>query len=82
MSNDYSIGIEEEFFLSDSASGLIVPRAPAGFVRACDQRVAGHATYELMQSQIETTTPVCHETAELRTRLTDLRSELGAAAAA
>jgi carboxylate-amine ligase len=80
MSNDYSIGIEEEFFLSDAASGLIVPRAPAGFVRACDQRVAGHATYELMQSQIETTTPVCHDAAGLRAHLLALRGELAAAA--
>lgn len=80
MSNDYSIGIEEEFFLSDAASGLIVPRAPAGFVRACDLRVAGHATYELMQSQIETTTPVCQDAPGLRSCLFELRAELCAAA--
>ncbi|WP_257385483.1 carboxylate-amine ligase [Tahibacter caeni] len=76
MSSDYSIGVEEEFFLTETSSGLIVPHMPAGFVRACNSRVAGEATYELMQSQIETTTPVCRNPGELRHALTALRSGL------
>lgn len=81
MSNDYSIGVEEEFFLSDATTGLIVPRAPAGFVRACDARVTGNATSELMQSQIETTTPVCTSADELRESVSELRAGLSAVAA-
>jgi carboxylate-amine ligase len=81
MSTDYSIGVEEEFFLSDGQTGHIVPRMPDGFVRACDSRVAGEATYELMQAQIETTTPVCRAPAELRAVLEATRSDLCAVAA-
>jgi len=81
MSSDFSIGVEEEFFLSDAHTGLVVPRMPEGFVRACDARVAGTATYELMQSQIETTTPVCHDPAGLRDALVSMRGTLAAVAA-
>jgi carboxylate-amine ligase len=81
MSNDYSIGVEEEFFLSDGRTGCIVPRMPDGFVRACNSRVAGEATYELMQAQIETATPICHDPAELRLVLETTRLELCGVAA-
>lgn len=81
MSADYSIGVEEEFFLSDATSGFIIPRMPDGFVRACDTRVVGEATYELMQSQIETATPVCQTPDNLRAVLTSMRRELASVAA-
>ncbi|MBN8742013.1 MAG: carboxylate-amine ligase [Lysobacterales bacterium 69-70] len=81
MSSDYSIGVEEEFFLTETSSGLIVPQMPAGFVRACNRHVAGEATYELMQSQIETTTPVCRDPGELRQMLVALRTGLADVAA-
>jgi glutamate---cysteine ligase / carboxylate-amine ligase len=81
MSSDYSIGIEEEFFLSDARSGFISPQMQAGFVRACDARVAGSATCELMQSQIETTSPVCHDPQQLRDAIADLRIGLADVAA-
>lgn len=80
MSNDYSIGIEEEFFLADAATGGIAVRMPEGFVRACDARVTGTATYELMQSQIETTTPVCRDAGELADTLHRLRADLACVA--
>ena len=76
MADAFTIGIEEEFFLSDRHSGLIVPRMPEGFIEECHRLLPGGAAHEMLQSQIETTTSVCHEASELEHSVRSLRRDL------
>lgn len=74
-SNAYSLGIEEEFQLVDPQSFELVSRA---------EDIFGHATdgdrlnikRELMQSVLEIATPICHNTVDAQTELTELRTRV------
>jgi carboxylate-amine ligase len=81
-SHDYTIGIEEEFFLASMSTGQIASRVPRSFVQACRQVVGDRATHEMLQSQIETSTPICRFPGELAASVRDLRREVAGIAAA
>jgi carboxylate-amine ligase len=76
---DFTIGVEEEFFIVDAATLELRPRA---------ERVADAATklldeqieMELHLAQIETATPVCHALDEVRAHLRRLRAAVAQAA--
>ncbi|GAA1936000.1 glutamate--cysteine ligase [Streptomyces sodiiphilus] len=77
-----TIGVEEEFLLLDPDSGLPVPRAEkvravAGLQPALDN---WEIQPELLQTQVETATPVCGTLEEVGGHLLRLRHSLGAAA--
>ena len=61
-----TFGLEEEFFLVDPESrDLIVDPDPVLF-EACERSSGPHkVVHELLRSQIETNTRVCHSVAEL-----------------
>ena len=69
-----SLGIEEEFFLVDPESrDLLVDPDPAIF-DACERVQSPHRVVrEVLRSQIETNTRVCHSIAELREALQETR---------
>ncbi|MCU1498985.1 MAG: carboxylate-amine ligase, YbdK family [Acidimicrobiales bacterium] len=78
---DFSVGVEEEFFLVDAASrGL---RGDAEEVLGRTDPPAGSVVdAELKRSQVESGSAVCRDLAEVRTSVVALRRRLGEAAAA
>ncbi|MGW6918049.1 carboxylate-amine ligase [Kitasatospora sp. NPDC054939] len=79
-----TLGVEEEYFLLDAATGLptaraLQVRAAAGLQPALDH---GEVQHELLQAQLEVATPVCHDLDEIGGHLLRLRHALGEAARA
>lgn len=72
---DFTLGMEEEFFLIDPARERPVPRARE-ITTSHD-----HFDDELHQALVEADTPVCHHLDELRTAIVDRRRRLADAAA-
>lgn len=59
MTEAYTFGIEEEYFLISRGSLAPVRRMPRLFFAACRAALGERVTVELLQSQIEVMTPVC-----------------------
>ncbi|MFF7454673.1 glutamate--cysteine ligase [Kitasatospora sp. NPDC008115] len=77
-----TLGVEEEYLLLDSATGLPVARA-AAVRRAAglhDALAEGEVQRELLQAQLEIATPVCHSLDEVGGHLLRMRHSLDAAA--
>ncbi|RSS73988.1 glutamate--cysteine ligase [Streptomyces sp. WAC06614] len=77
-----TLGVEEEFLLVDSASGLPVPlagkvREAAGLQATLD---TGEVQAEMLQAQVEVATPVCGDLAEVVGHLRRLRHALSTSA--
>ncbi len=75
-----SLGVEEEYLLVDPTSRDLVVAPPADFMAHCQERLAGRATHELLQAQVEVDTRVCPRIAEVRSELTELRAAVAATA--
>ena len=75
----YTFGIEEEFFLVNPRTRGAVARVPKSLVESCRRRFGDRIEHEMMQSQIETSTPICHEVGEARDWLLALRRGVGEA---
>lgn len=73
----YSFGIEEEFFLVQAGSRRLLPRMPAGLVARARQDLGQVIGPEMLQSQLEISSPVFHSAAEARETMENLRGELG-----
>jgi carboxylate-amine ligase len=73
---DLSYGIEEEFFLVDRATRDLAANVPASFLRACRLALGERVGEELLQSQVETATPILHVATQARESLTVLRNEV------
>lgn len=56
MSNDYSFGIEEEFFVVDAHTKAVQRRMPAGFFDELKDRLGESVSVEMLQSQLEIAT--------------------------
>jgi len=78
---DFTMGMEEEFFLVDRETLALRRRSDAVIDRA-GEAVDGQAEHELQLSQVETATPVCHSLDEVRGHLSRLRRQLATAAEA
>ena len=78
---DFTLGVEEEFFLVDAETGALLRRSEQVVSRA-HQALGDQAHQELRLSQLETSSPVCSSLAEVRDHLTRLRRELASAAEA
>lgn len=74
-----SFGIEEEFFVVHERTLLIEPQAHERFIARANELAGGGIHPELLQSQIETATPVCNTFTEARGHLRRLRSGLAQA---
>lgn len=73
---DLSYGIEEEFFVVDRATGDLAGNVPASFVRACRLALGARVGDELLQSQIEISTPILHDATQAHESLRVLRDEV------
>jgi carboxylate-amine ligase len=77
----FTLGVEEEFQIIDLQTFALSADVERILPRA--REILGEAVqYELILSQIEIATPICHTLAEARTALTRLRGELITAARA
>lgn len=73
-----TVGVEEEFLLTETATGRLVPRS-AG-VLGSPLLQTKNVTGELNLCQVESATPICHTGADIRRELRQLRTQLNAAA--
>ncbi len=80
MPDDFSFGIEEEFFLVDARTKSVVRTMPQGFLCAAEQATAGRAKIEFLQSQIEILTNPHTDIGAARRDLRDLRHSLSGVA--
>lgn len=73
-----TVGVEEEFLLVDAETGQ--PRLCNAEVAAAAGEFGVELQLELSRCQVETNTPACHDSRELRASLLGMRSAVGAAA--
>ena len=69
-----TLGVEEEFFLVDPASGDLLADPDEGIFETCERTSGPHkVVHEFLRSQIETNTRVCGSVAEVREALRETR---------
>lgn len=80
MADDYTFGIEEEYFLCDADSRLLAREVNPRLLVAAQERLGEAATTELLQSQIEVASPVFSHATEALAVMRRFRRELAALA--
>jgi carboxylate-amine ligase len=78
---EFSLGIEEEYFLVDRGTRDVVEDPPPAMLADCEALLAGQVGPEFLRSQIEVGTRVCTNLAEARADLCRLRSTVAEVAA-
>jgi glutamate---cysteine ligase / carboxylate-amine ligase len=81
MDKQFTFGIEEEYFLVDAETKLVVRRMPKGFLTAAQEATSGHVAGEFLQSQIEVVSSKHDNSADARAELRHLRQALATVAA-
>ena len=70
-----TFGLEEEFFLVDPESRNLIADPDPALFEACERNSGPHkVVHELLRTQIETNTRVCHSVADLRSALIETRT--------
>jgi glutamate---cysteine ligase / carboxylate-amine ligase len=78
---DYAFGLEEEFFLSHADTGALAVDVGGTLLDEARGELGDFVTTEMLQSQIEITSPVFHQADEAYRRMSTLRSGLAEVAA-
>ncbi len=78
---DFTLGIEEEYFLVDRGTRDVVEDPPPEMLADCEALLAGQVGPEFLRSQIEVGTRVCTSLAEARADLCRLRGTVAEVAA-
>ena len=78
---EFTLGIEEEYFLVDRATRDVVDDPPPEMLADCEALLAGQVGPEFLRSQIEVGTRVCASLAEARADLCRLRGTVAEVAA-
>jgi len=81
MTDAFSFGIEEEYFLVDAETKCAVRDAPQAFFDDAKAAADGHISPEFLQPQVEVTTSPHMEVAAAREELRELRRIVAAVAA-
>jgi carboxylate-amine ligase len=76
MSNDYQIGIEEEYFVVDLRTRNVRATMPKKFYRTAKALLKDRLTSEMLQCQVEVMTSPCKSISQARQELAQLRSVL------
>ncbi len=79
VASEFRFGIEEEFFVVNEESQLLESKTHELFLATAKKLSDGAVSRELLQSQVEATTPICSDPAEARDHLRRLRSALAEA---
>ncbi|HEX7115760.1 MAG TPA: carboxylate-amine ligase [Steroidobacter sp.] len=77
----YCFGLEEEFFLACAVTGELPARVPDDVLEAARRSLGPTVTSEMLQSQIEITSPVFTDCREARRVMIELRRQLAEIAA-
>jgi carboxylate-amine ligase len=78
MADNYSFGIEEEYFIVDAETKAVQRRMPAAFLAALKTGLGSAVMREMLQSQLEVATKPSIDCAEGARELRALRKNLGA----
>jgi carboxylate-amine ligase len=78
---EFTLGIEEEYFLVDRTTRDVVDDPPPGMLAECEALLAGQVGPEFLRSQIEVGTRVCTCLAEARSDVSRLRAGVAEVAA-
>jgi glutamate---cysteine ligase / carboxylate-amine ligase len=78
---EFTLGIEEEYFLVDKTTRNVVGDPPDGMLAECEALLGAQVSPEFLRSQIEIGTRVCASLADARTDLRRLRGTIAAVAA-
>jgi carboxylate-amine ligase len=81
MSDDYRIGIEEEYFVVDRRTRNVRTTMPKKFYRTAKALLKDRLANEMLQCQIEVITTPCESIAQARDEIAQLRTMLAAQAA-
>jgi carboxylate-amine ligase len=82
MADDFTFGIEEEYFLVDARTKRAVRSMPETFFKAAEAATDGRISREFLQAQIEVITSPHARMADARAELRHLRQAIAAVAAA
>ncbi len=77
----FTIGIEEEYLLVDTATRDLASDPPRGLMERCEAALPRRVTPEFLRCQIEVGTSVCGSIAEARDELAHLRSAIASVSA-
>ena len=77
----FTVGIEEEYLLVDCQTRDIAAEPPAAMIEECRSLIPDRVRPELLRSQIEVGTRVCHTIGEAREELAGLRRTVAGVAA-
>ncbi len=80
-SEAYTVGIEEEYFLVDAETKMVVAQSPQGFFAAAKAALGPQLKSELLQSQVEVVTAPHDDMTMAREELRRLRQTVAAVAA-
>ena len=78
---EFTLGIEEEYFLVDRGTRDVVEDPPPAMLADCEALLAGQVGPEFLRSQIEVGTRVCTSLSEARADLCRLRATVAEVAA-
>jgi carboxylate-amine ligase len=78
---EFTLGIEEEYFLVDRATRDVVGDPASGMLAECEELLGAQVSPEFLRSQIEIGTRVCMTLDEARSDLRRLRGTIAAVAA-
>jgi carboxylate-amine ligase len=70
---EFTVGVEEEYLLVDKETRALIVDPPKSLIGECEELIGGQVTSELLRSQIEVGTRVCHSLQEVRDDLARLR---------
>lgn len=73
-SEPFTVGIEEEYLIVDTATMNLVAQMPPDLMRECTEELGSQVAKEFLQCQIEVGTKVCHSMQEVREDLARLRA--------
>jgi carboxylate-amine ligase len=79
--HDYTYGIEEEYFLVRPGAHGLATRVPAELLKQARRELGDSVANELLQSQIEISSPILRDAGQAERSLIDLRSTLSQVAA-
>ena len=79
--NDFSFGIEEEYFVVDAETKLVQRRMPTEFMLALKRAIGPAVTREFLQAQLEVMTQPSASLADAGRELRGLRQAIGGVAA-
>src|SRR5947207_1960448 len=81
ITDSYTFGIEEEYFVVDAETKLVLRRMPEAFFKAAEAATDGRISREFLQAQVEVITPPHTNMADARAELRELRQIVAAVAA-